>query len=186
MKRLLSVASKWWRVALMISVLLVAGLSVTDTQAVQLTTFVSPQSPTNLVPRAWLPLVLNNYPPIKIKSGIHLGNRLLADWNTSTIGAYDYLWRLKGTDFGMFPAAVVVQSDQVYNIQRSTSGNFAIIGATALRPQAFAYMKQAAQKGTRIIIRIKPSPGNFYDALSAGLHLLIISPGVTPQNQPYC
>jgi len=184
-----SIVTPGWRVVLVIMFSLVLGSSATSIQAAPLATFSSPiggSGTSSLIPRVWIPVVLKNYPPVKVKSGIHLGNRLLLDWDTSTIGAYDYLWRLKGTDFGMWPSAIVVQSNQVYNIRRSASGNCPVLDATILRPKAFEFMKQAALKGTRIIIRIKPSPGNFYDALGSGLHLLITSPGVTPQNQPYC
>jgi hypothetical protein len=58
-------------------------------------------------------------------------------------------------------------------------------------PYAFNYLKQAAQRGTKIVIRIYPSPGNFTDALQPLLsgptsHNLIATPGVKAASAGYC
>jgi hypothetical protein len=118
---------------------------------------------------------------------MHLGNRPgdNNDWNTPT----DYLARLKGTSSGPWPAAAVVLSNQVYNITRSGT-DCETISVAVRDPYAFNYLKQAAQQGTKIVIRIYPSPGNFTDALQPQsdprVHDLIADPGVRATPAGYC
>jgi hypothetical protein len=108
--------------------------------------------------KVYLPAILKNYPPIKTKSGMHLGNRS-ADWPTSVFNLLD------GTQSnGAFPAVVVVKSDQLYTIWRG--GGICEVGGIDPAPRApnlFAYLKKASAAGTKVIIRINPSPGNFTD-----------------------
>lgn len=189
MKRLSNIASRPSRIIAIIIAVLILGPSAGNTQAVQLTTFDSPiGSQSALTPRAWLPAVMNKHPWIKIKGGIHLGNRPgdNNDWNTPT----DYLTRLKGTPQGPWPAAVVVLSNQVYNITRSGAG-CETISVAVKNPYIFDYLKQAAQRGTKIVIRIYPSPGNFTDSvqpqpLNPSSHAVIATPGVKPVSASYC
>ena len=82
----------------------------------------SPQAP-NFAYEAYLPLISSAN--IKVISGVHLGNRQ-SDWNTPR----DFLFRLKGTADGQWPAAIVVLSNQLYSINRSTSSPCNITGAS--------------------------------------------------------
>jgi hypothetical protein len=110
--------------------------------------------------KVYLPVVIKNYPPpppIKAKSGIHLGNRS-ADWTD------DMLQPIDGTRGGIFPAVVVVKSEQLYEIWRG--GDICEVGSINPVPRApmlFAYLQRASAAGTKVIIRISPSPGNFQD-----------------------
>ncbi len=108
--------------------------------------------------KVYLPVVLRNYPiQIKGKNGMHLGNRN-ADWTNEMLQPID------GENGGIFPAAVVVKSDQLYNIWRG--GSICEVGSIDPQPRAptlFAYLRRASAAGTKVIIRINPSPGNFVD-----------------------
>lgn len=138
-------------------------------------------TPGPMIPRVYLPVIFKDYPPMKVKSGIHLGNRG-SDWNTPV----DFLARLRGTTQGDWPAAVVVLSNQMYDIQRNGPG-CTVSNAEIRSPFVFAYLKQAAQAGTKVIIRLYPSPGNFEDAIITDkLHNLLYTPGETPENRDYC
>lgn len=156
-------------IASMIS--LIAGLVTGDARALQSTTFVSPLAPLDtLTPRAWLPLVMKNHQTMKSRSGIHLGNRT-SDWPGVLFQRIEY----KTDGSGIWPAAVIVLSDQVYDIPRisdSGSPDYCRVkwwqAAGIKRPDVFDYLKRAAQAGTKVIIRIYPSPGNFYDYNVAG------------------
>lgn len=138
----------------------------------------------------YLPLVTRHWPPppqLKIRSGVHLGNRPLIDWNqTSTGTAFDFLAELRGQEQGIYPSALVVQSNQIYNIERNGPG-CTVSGASVKSQSAFDLMIKAAQAGTQIIIRIKPSPGNFEDAVwITQTHAIIPWSGITPQSRDYC
>lgn len=114
-----------------------------------------------LSPRAFLPIVMKNYcSGIKCWSGVHLGNRT-NDWTTT------FLQRIDPVRGGIWPHAVVVLSNQVYQINRypSTHPTYPcrVQSASVRTPIAFDYIKRAAQAGVRVVIRIYPSPGNFYD-----------------------
>jgi hypothetical protein len=117
---------------------------------------------------------------MKVKSGMHLGNRG-SDWNTPT----DFLVRLKGTTQGDWPRVVVVLSNQVYTITRSTTSPCNITGAVVRDPYLYSYLTDAIKKGTLVIIRIYPSPGNFTDWANPGqTHTLLTS--TTPAGGTYC
>jgi len=152
-------------------------------------------TPGLMIPRVYLPVVSEDYPLIKTKSGIHLGNRPSAnpnenDWNIPV----DYLARLKGTTQGDWPAAIVVLSNQIYTIHRYPSSQDSqcnIQSVTVKNQYAFDYLKQAAQAGSKIVIRIYPSPGNFTDAVQvqtpSSSHDLLTGVGQTPEdNRGYC
>lgn len=142
--------------------------------------------------KVYLSLVNLRYPLRKERSGLHLGNRPSAnvgenDWNVPS----DYLFRLKGTTLGALPATIVVLSDQIYNIQRSGADCEIIDVVGVKNPYAFSYLQRAAQSGTKIIIRVYPSPGNFTDALqpeqdSPSTHNLVTDVGVKAQPNSYC
>lgn len=109
-------------------------------------------------PRIYLPVVMKNYPiQIKAKSGMHLGNRS-ADWINEMLQPID------GENGGIFPSAVVVKSEQLYEIWRGGANCADIaINPQSRAPTLFAYLQRASAAGTNVIIRISPSPGNFVD-----------------------
>ncbi len=111
-------------------------------------------TPGSGVYRVYLPVVRADRP----RRGIHLGNRG-SDWNTQT----DLLVRLRGDLNGAYPAVVVVLSNQVYTISRSTTSPCNIISASVLHSHVFNYLTDAQAHGTRVVIRLYPSPGNFTD-----------------------
>ena len=137
----------------------------------------SPQAP-NFAYEAYLPLISSAN--IKVISGVHLGNRQ-SDWNTPR----DFLFRLKGTADGKWPAAIVVLSNQLYSINRSTSSPCNITGASIRSSVLYAYLTQAITKGTRVVIRIYPSPGNFTDYNSPGSSHTLRSDTI-PAGGNYC
>lgn len=138
-----------------------SGLSQSSSVASGLT-FLSPTE--GLTPRVFLPIVMNNYcdPSMKCWSGIHLGNKV-DDWNNTLLRRIDPTVLTSA----QWPRAVVVLSNQVYQINRypSSDPNYPcrVQNAAVLRPVIFDYIKRAAQAGVRVIIRIYPSPGNFPD-----------------------
>ncbi len=138
--------------------------------------------------KIYLPAVIKNYPPpplpSKVKAGMHLGNRNRADWNDPI----DYLARLQGgTSESSWPAATVVPSHQVYDIERNGPG-CTISKVSVKNSYVSNYLRQAySLAGTKIIIRIWPSRGNFEDALDPiQPHNLITQTGQTPQGLDYC
>jgi len=128
--------------------------------------------------RVYLPVVRADRP----RRGIHLGNRD-SDWNAQT----DLFVRLKGDSNGAYPAVVVVLSAQVYEVQsrRSATPPCNIQDATVKNSYIFNYLTEAQAHGTRVIIRIYPSPGNFNDYFDPGSeHDLKTDPG--PVSGDYC
>jgi hypothetical protein len=109
----------------------------------------------------YLPLVLRDLPPKKEWTGMHLGNRM-DDWRPPGAPA-DFLTMLDPATGGTWPAAVVVMSDQLYNIERSPTAPCGVTDATVRNPQLYDYVKRASQAGVWVVIRIHPSPGNFED-----------------------
>ncbi len=133
----------------------------------------------------YLPTVLRNYPlppaAPKLSTGIHLGNRTV-DWTVEMLQPID------GDQGGAWPAAVVVLSDQVWTIERSSTTPCTITQAypRSDRPIVYNYLKRAASNGTRVIVRIYPSPGNFIDwddPLRQNHRLMF---GATPAGGHYC
>lgn len=123
-----------------------------------------PFTQVTLTPQAFLPLVMNDYCSgvgAKCWSGMHLGNRNNSDWNSTL------LQRIDPVLGGEWPRAIVVLSSQVYQINRYPSDHATmpcrVQDASILTSVAFDYIKQAAGNGVRLVIRIYPSPGNFYD-----------------------
>ncbi len=122
----------------------------------------------------YMPVVLKNHPlPIKAISGLHLGSRH-NDWTAAMLQPID------GGNGGVWPAAVVILSSQVYNLGRRTEPTgddpyCKIVNVGLFKPNVFAYLKRASASGVKVLIRIHPSPGNFQDwddPLQRNHHLL--------------
>jgi len=132
--------------------------------------------------RTYLPLVVKNHPPpppLKQRTGIHLGSRQDA-WPSSTLQRID--GRLPG---GVWPRAVVVQSDQLYFLDRHTSGQCSIAQARVRLEGLYAYLTEAQRNGVVVIVRITPSPGNFQDWISPTLSH-VLRTDTTPAGGNYC
>ncbi len=148
------------------------------------TTFVGLDAIAFVPVKLYLPLVAKA-PSLYEKTGIHLGNRD-RDWNINASGqSVDFLARLRGAGR---PAAVVVMSHQVYNINRDSGiNNCNITGATVKNTWVFNYLRDVAQAGTKVLIRIWPSPGDFQDTFDYSKpHTLFHQASQTPQNHTYC
>jgi hypothetical protein len=124
----------------------------------------APTAPASL----YLPVIAGK-PTRKSKSGIHLGNRGSSDWRTEF---FDWIQPAPtGAADGQWPAAVVIQSDQIYTLHRFTTGKCRIEKAVVKRTGAneeynvYKYLTQAIKAGTKVVIRITPSPGNFKDEI---------------------
>lgn len=107
----------------------------------------------------YLPVVLQA--PLKHWSGVHLGNRNGGLWETGMLDAID-----PRDGDGYWPANLVILSNQLYTVERNSSDCY-VTGVTA-NPNAvnsgvFEYIQAASQHGSRVIVRIFPSPGNFID-----------------------
>lgn len=110
-----------------------------------------------------LPMVIRNYPPppppAKQWSGMHMGNRIYADWSNDMLAPFD------PEAGGKWPRVVVAQSNQVFNIHRYEEPDCRIQSVSVKNWTLFTYLREAAQAGTRVVIRITPSPGNFQDSI---------------------
>jgi len=141
--------------------------------------------------RLYLPLVVRNWPPPapQQRSGIHMGNRIYADWSS------DMLAPFSPETGGKWPRIVVAQSNQVFNINRYEEPDCRIQNVSVKNWNLFNYLRDAAQAGTRVVIRITPSPGNFEESIDpawpdpatrpAG-RTLITEAGVRPGGWPQC
>ena len=141
--------------------------------------------------RVYLPLITQaERPPrvtLKNQSGIHLGNRDSSDWwndlftNIST-----------RTVTGIWPAAVTVMSDQLYTVHRYTSGECRIVGVTLKLTgdgklyNVYQYLTEAVRAGTKVVIRITPSPGNFIDYAQPGSQPHTLLATSQPAGKDYC
>jgi len=107
-----------WGAAFVIVALLTLGLTTGRILASQPSTpSSSPGVRGTLTPRAWLPLVMRNHQVLKARSVIHLGNRS-EDWNATLLRRLEY----KTDGSGIWPAAVVVLSDQLWGWNRKKCG----------------------------------------------------------------
>lgn len=135
--------------------------------------------------RVYLPLVIRNYPPpppMKQRTGIHLGSRQ-DTWPASTLQRID--GRLPG---GVWPRAVVVQSNQLYFLDRRPPEQDPLCPIAQARVrlgELFDYLTEAQRNGVIVIIRIAPSPGNFDDWQNTALEHVLRS-GATPAGGNYC
>jgi hypothetical protein len=136
----------------------------------------------------YLPFVGANYcneqdAPMKCWSGEHLGNRA-SDWDNVLLQYLDP--QLLQTT--KWPRVVVVLSPQVYTVDRSPAPGCRVQNPTGVRsPVIMAYLKRAALAGTKVIIRLWPSPGNFIDWFNPSRpnHQLITDP-IPVGNPNYC
>jgi len=94
-------------------------------------------------------------------SGIHLGNisrNSRYEWHPTQFEYIDP----QANSLAILPAIIVVQSNQIYEINRGTEEEGCpIINASVRLPKAFQYLRRAAQAGSKVVIRISPSPGSF-------------------------
>ena len=110
----------------------------------------------------------------KIKSGMHLGTQPVAQWSDPM------LTKLRPPN-GKWPAAIIVISSNLYEIQRNGAAGCSIIGAQVRNSTLFNYLRAAANAGVKVLIRIHPSPGNFMDyAITPQPHRLLVDPTATP------
>jgi len=110
----------------------------------------------------YLPLILHgDEPAMKQWSGIHLGNisrDTRFEWHPTQFWYIDPRLNAAAT----WPALIVVQSNQIYEIHRDeTVAGCPITHAAVRLPNAFQYLQAAAQAGSQVVIRITPSPGSF-------------------------
>ena len=133
----------------------------------------------------FLPLIQKPAKPPKHKSGIHLGNRGSSDWRI------ELFTHITGTT-GTWPSAVVIQSDQVYNLYRYSTGKCRIAAAGLKLTgegepyNVYKYLTAAAKAGTQVVIRITPSPGNFVDYADPGALPHTLLSGEEPAGGDYC
>lgn len=133
-------------------------------------------------------------------AGAFLGNRPAQDWNQKEPGTaldpenpdpanpnyFPFLCRVQGNELncpntqneeqlpGIWPAVVVVLSDQVFDKERYAPGeaapddetkcNIRRVFVSSGRQYIFRYLKQASQRDIPIIVRLT-SPGNFQDSV---------------------
>lgn len=148
----------------------------------------------------YLPLVMRNWPvsiPIKRKLGIHLGNHENDTWTDEMLLSID------GGHEGIWPSVIVVQSKQLWHIDRFPSGqgpsekpDCSIAGARPIeaRNDVHEYLGRAMENGVKVIIRIAPSPGNFVESILPGwpdptlvpTRTILTLPRRTPESQGYC
>lgn len=104
------------------------------------------------------------YPAQKRFTGIHLGQKLFTrpQWSEAELAYID------PDQGGTWPSLLVIMSDQLYDIVRN-DGDCSIREAKIRLqndtdrpngPLIYRYVKRAAQAGTKVVIRISPSPGN--------------------------
>jgi len=124
--------------------------------------------------KVFLPLILNGAavkPLPKTKTGIHLGNRD-SDWTFDPMDPTTMLNPFYDNPQypnpnGTWPNVIVVQSRQVFSITRDLDCR--ITGVGVKNWNAYTLLSHAARyNGTKIILRITPSPGNFEQAVNAG------------------
>lgn len=133
----------------------------------------------------FLPLITKPAKPPKYKSGIHLGNRFSSDWRIELFA------HITGTT-GTWPSAVVIQSDQVYNLYRYSTDECRIAAAGLKLTgegepyNVYKYLTAAAKAGTQVVIRITPSPGNFVDYADPGALPHTLLNGEEPAGGDYC
>jgi len=131
-------------------------------------------------------IVMKDYCSTKCWSGVHLGNKT-DDWNSTV------LQRIDPKLGGKWPRAVVVLSNQVYQINRAPRGpdpnqscRVQSASVRSDRTVIFDYIQRAAQAGVRVIIRIYPSPGNFPDWNDPNWPNHRLSSGLPAGTDGYC
>jgi len=96
--------------------------------------------------------------------GIHLGS---SEWQSA------WLDEIRGDQGGCWPEVVVILSGDVYNVDRTVTGDACRVdvGDVSAKSQLIIQYLQSLPNGVPIIIRIYPSPGNFNAS-----HLLVVTP----------
>lgn len=136
---------------LLVVIALALSLTFSHASVLEATTFLSPGGPG----------------PMKQWSGVHLGIRPDADWNSALFA------EISGDRGGVWPDTVVLMSDQFYNVERDSNNRITRVDTG--RPDTLSYLQRASEQGVGIIIRIQPSPGNFrQDSLNN--HVLLVTP----------
>ena len=125
----------------------------------------------------------------KANSGIHLGNRN-TDWQDKN-GQHTFLDQVGHTAAGFWPAAVVVQSEQLYEFQRFdslcqvSSARVKTIGGKDY--ELYRYLTEGVtHHHVKVVIRITPSPGNFSDSDHPGPDHVLLTTEAPPNGQNYC
>ncbi len=128
--------------------------------------------------KIYLSLVMMNYQSIKGKSGIHLGSGPENNWSLAMQA------RLTGGNpYGIYPAVIVLLTNDVFSYTRGGPA-CRIDGVSGVKnPSLYNYITDAAKKGTKIVFRIYPSPGDFANTLRAGDHSLLTQSGQRPLRQ---
>ncbi len=141
-------------ITVIVAIALGHGLSTSDARTLPRTTFLSPQQ--QLTPRAWLPIVMNNFPPVPTIS------RYLA--NTNTV-SYSFLYNL-GYSRGQATSAgqnVVIILDFGYPDYDPATGQY---GATLLVDRTF-------HSTSDILYAVEGFLSGFYAGSPAGAHLTL-------------
>lgn len=156
---------------------LTATASATTTATSTPTSTATPTSPGT---RIQLPNLSRFYPETRLRSGLHLGNRLL-DWDSPI----DFLQRVDLSVQASTPRMVVALSNQIFAVQRSTTTPCNITGATVGNAYLFDFLDRIIHKGAYVVVRIYPSPGNFTDYANPGPNHTLLS-GAAPAGPDYC
>lgn len=176
---------KIWPIIAVLAIWLISSQLIVPSSASEFA-FLSPLSGPTPTPSVFLPVVMKDYCFTKCWSGIHLGNRV-NDWDNTV------LQRIDPKLGGKWPRAVVVLSNQVYQINRAPRGpdpgQSCRVQSASVRPDRpviFDYIQRAAQAGVRVIIRIYPSPGNFPDWNDPNWPNHRLSSGLPAGSDGYC
>lgn len=163
------------------SVLLLAWLLKTPTVQAQTATDAG-------APKVFLPLIQTEAKR-KQKSGIHLGNRS-TDWRDEN-QQYTFLNQIGRTGAGIWPAAVVVLSDQLYDLQRFDTrcqvSGASVKTVAGKEYELFRYLTEGVRNhNLKVVIRLSPSPGNFSDYDAPGDNHALLTTEAPPNSQDYC
>lgn len=125
----------------------------------------------------------------KTRSGIHLGNRN-TDWQDES-EQYSFLNQVGRTSAGYWPAAVVVQSDQLYDLQRfdilCQVSSASVKQANGHEYELHRYLTEGIMHhNLKVVIRITPSPGNFSDFDGPGGTHVLLTDEAPPRGNDYC
>ncbi len=137
----------------------------------------------------YLPLIAGGTGTTKSKSGIHLGNRN-TDWQDEN-DQYTFLDQVGRTTAGQWPAVVVVQSDQLYELQRFDSlcqvSGASVKSVDGKAYELYRYLTEGVtHHNVKVVIRITPSPGNFSDFDHPGANHVLLTTEAPPNSQDYC
>ena len=125
----------------------------------------------------------------KARSGIHLGNRN-TDWQDEN-DQYTFLNQVGRTAAGFWPAAVVVQSEQLYEFKRLDSlcqiSSASVKRVDGKDYELYRYLTEGVtHHNVKVVIRITPSPGNFSDFDHPGGTHILLTDQAPPRGNDYC